>query len=224
MTTVAESTTGLTVGDRVEVQKDAIGPWLPATIVRDFGDGPYRYVVRFDDIQHGVTLETYEHGAGCRTVTPADAIRPLRTDDAPSAADLRAEIIRLRADVELANGRARQTHERHLSDIRAIGQALKETADRNEWCGEYDRQVANLIDSGALSTMGAATLQEVALREQEYRVEVEVTIRTSVVVTAMDEDSAADIVRDDPSSYIDPYALSCDNIYDISVTDVGLDY
>lgn len=144
---------------------------------------------------------------------------------APSdPAELNAEIVRLRADLQIARQdvvNARHAHER---DVRTIGEAVRETADRHEWCGEYDRHVQNLLNSGTLSPIGVEAFREAALREQDYLVSLTITLNVSARVTASDADSAAEIVTDDPSSYIDRYSFDWDNVSDITVDDVEEDY
>lgn len=137
---------------------------------------------------------------------------------------LNAEIVRLRADVEILRADLRNARQAHARDVRVIGEAVKETANRHEWCGEYDRHVRDLLDSGQLSPTGHEVFSEAALREQDYLVSLTVTLNVSARVTASDSDHAAEIVSEDPSSYIDRYEISWDNVTDVSVDDVEEDY
>lgn len=165
------------------------------------------------------------------TATVPEVSVPPDTARDAEVESLRADIVRLRADVEIANGQAQAARNaladaraQHDRDVRVIGEAVKDTSNRHEWCGEYDRHVRDLLDSGRLSPIGYEAFQESATREQDYRVTVRLVIETSVSVTAQSSDAAAEIVGDDVSSYVDRYDLSWDNVTDTEVTDVEEDY
>lgn len=126
---------------------------------------------------------------------------------------VRADLIRARADVADLSARLdrvqetlRQSQSAHTSDLTIIGEALKETADRHEWCDTYDQSVSDVV--ARLSYMGQDTFREAAIRSQEYVVR----FSGSVTITASSADAAAEEFSSDPTSYIDTYGLSVDEV------------
>lgn len=95
-----------------------------------------------------------------------------------------------------------------LRVLRIIGEAMAETSDRHEWCGEYERILDNLIDTLPSGEYRDA-FSDAAHRDREYRVAVEWTVSGTyyVNVTASSEDAAVSEVQDDPSGYVDWYSL-----------------
>lgn len=76
----------------------------------------------------------------------------------------------------------------HASDIESIGNALLEEAESRGWCSEYDEFVEGL--NGRLT-------YDLPVREREYEVEIDVTYRMTVSVTARSEDEALEAAEDD---------------------------
>jgi hypothetical protein len=68
-------------------------------------------------------------------------------------------------------------------DLAIIGDSLKETADRQEWCGEYERHLEELL--GKLSGYSDDILREHAERAQDYTVTV--TFTTTVRATSVED-------------------------------------
>jgi hypothetical protein len=107
-------------------------------------------------------------------------------------AELQAEVNRLQA---LNANQARTISVAH-DVIRAIGNATAETADRREWCGEYEQHLEALFDT--LPTEGGfdQTFREAASREREYTV----YFSGSISVMASSRDDARDRAWDDDSA------------------------
>lgn len=122
--------------------------------------------------------------------------------------DLRRDAEQARANRAEAEQSAQCARERHVADVRAIGAALKETADRREWCDQYDRAVEDLVER--LSSLGAEALSESAIRTREWHVEVPVVATVCVPVTAASEDEAEQYARDMWRDYLDRYGLDLD--------------
>jgi hypothetical protein len=125
-------------------------------------------------------------------------VNVVRANDAtdPSEADA------LRA--ELANVR------RLLSQsLTTIGESLAATANRREWCDEYESHLDRLLSALPYQEGIRETLNAAASRQREYEVCIHYTVSgtTTVTVSASDEDSAAELVSSDPWNYVDSYAL-----------------
>lgn len=118
----------------------------------------------------------------------------------------RAEVADLRYRLERVQETLRQSQSAHTSDLTIIGEALKETADRHEWCDTYDQSVSDVV--GRLSYAGSDVFREAAIRTQEYVVR----FSGSVTLTASSADAAAEEFSSDPTSYIDTYGLSVDEV------------
>jgi hypothetical protein len=102
-----------------------------------------------------------------------------------------AQVAALKAQLSAAEGREStlkhviQSMER---DLAIIGDSLKETAERQEWCGEYERHLEQLL--GKLSGYSDDILREHAERAQDYytvRVTYTTTVRASSRAAAIEE-------------------------------------
>lgn len=104
----------------------------------------------------------------------------------------------LRGLIDLASARDGQYEERalqvsrvraeHASDIEVIGNALQEEAESRDWCSEYDEFVEGV---------NMRLSMELPVREREYEVEIDVTYRMTVSVTARSEDEALEAAEEE---------------------------
>jgi hypothetical protein len=124
-------------------------------------------------------------------------VQPDTSEEAPSvAAEAPAEspeVAALRLRAERAEALAESRREAIVSferDLAIIGDSLKETADRQEWCGEYEEHLELLL--GKLSGHSEEILREHAERAQDYTV----TVTYTTTVRAIDSSSAVDDVRE----------------------------
>jgi hypothetical protein len=103
----------------------------------------------------------------------------LRLDESPSPAEVVSQLVRgVRAQTARADDaeqRVTDAEARHRKDIATIGEDLIEVADRRGWCSDYDDFVEGL--NGRLTV----SLPE---RQQDYEVEVEITYRRRMTVSA----------------------------------------
>jgi hypothetical protein len=113
-----------------------------------------------------------------------------------------AQVTALRLRAERAEALAESRREAIVSferDLAIIGDSLRETADRQEWCGEYERHLEQLL--GQLSHHSDDILREHAERAQDY------TVRVTYVTTvrASSREAAIEEVQEchDWSSYAD---------------------
>jgi hypothetical protein len=113
-------------------------------------------------------------------------VQPDTSEEAPSVvAEAPAEspeVAALKAQLSAAEGR--ESTLKHIiaqmeRDLAIIGDSLKETADRHEWCGQYEEHLEELL--GKLSGYSDDILREHAERAQDYTVTV--TFTTSVRAT-----------------------------------------
>jgi hypothetical protein len=133
-------------------------------------------------------------------------VQPDASDEAPSVAveapAESPEVAALRLRAERAESLAESRREVIVSferDLAIIGDSLKETADRQEWCGEYERHLEQLL--GQLSGYSDDILREHAERAQDYTVRVTYT----TTVRASSREAAIEEVQEchDWSSYAD---------------------
>lgn len=100
-------------------------------------------------------------------------------------ASARAEVEELRESkyqaLREAHENARQRRQQHEADIARIGEALMSEADEREWCDTYDEFVEDLNKSLTVA---------LPLREVEFEVTMDVTVRITKTVTAATEDAA----------------------------------
>jgi hypothetical protein len=175
----------------------------------DTYDYPYADFVRQSAYAHRVSVPHEDAPEGTRghwfdvrddyTVSPAEPVgitsaTPEGTPSGPAQAPAESpEVTALKAQVEAAESRARTLQQevnamRH--DLTIIGEHLKATAERHEWCGEYEEHLERLL--GALSGYSDDYLREAAERMTDYRV----TVTYTTTVRASDSSSAIDEVRE----------------------------
>jgi hypothetical protein len=202
------------VGDRVTVRRNSTGEPIPATVVQvAYPSTPQRPRVRFDESHAHLGWRGAERNDGTGTVTnglwnvtPTDSIARISGEDVAAS---------LREAVERAEAALREARAQHARDVAAIGYALAETAERHEWCGEYDEAVESLVPQ--LSETARATFRDAATvdRNRPFTLDVTVTASVSVTVEARSEDDAQELFGDDPHSFL-PYAGGYD-IEDVEV-------
>jgi hypothetical protein len=129
-------------------------------------------------------------------------VQPDTSEEAPSvAAEAPAEspeVTALKAEVERAHARTRALQAEvsaMRSDVAIIGDSLKETADRQEWCGEYERHLEELL--GKLSGYSDDILREHAERAQDYTV----TVTFTTTVRATDRNDAIEQAQEGAMEY-----------------------
>jgi hypothetical protein len=152
-------------------------------ILRDYGGTPIRTIS--ENVPEDVRGQWY-YVLHSDTVTPA----PVAQDATESAAEESPEVRSLRRDLTSAQEsveRLRDTIRAMQRDLATIGTSLKETADRHEWCGEYERHLEELL--GQLSTHSDDILREHAERAQDYTVRVtySTTVRASSESAAIEQ-------------------------------------
>lgn len=91
----------------------------------------------------------------------------------------------------------------HDEDLRTIGAALAETAERREWCDEYEQQIDGVV--GSLNRPEA--FEETARRDREWSVDVPVVAYVTMTVRARDEDGAAEEAASMWRDYVDADSL-----------------
>lgn len=101
------------------------------------------------------------------------------TTTEPSLAD---QIAALRAENEKLEYAASQHIRRHGEDIERIGASLLQEAENRGWCRDYDDFVNSLNDYLHISLPS---------REREWVVRQTYTVVRTIVVSAVDEESAA---------------------------------
>jgi hypothetical protein len=152
----------------------------------DTYDYPYADFIRTSSYSHRVAVPHEDAPEGLRghwfdlrdyTVSPAEpvGITSATPEGTPSeAAQVPAEspeATALKAQVEAAETRARMLQQEvnaMRSDLTIIGEHLKATAERHEWCGEYEEHLERLL--GALSGYSDDYLREAAERVREFTV------------------------------------------------------
>jgi hypothetical protein len=170
--------------------------------------------VRFDDTVQGWPTASGEGGHW--NVESSDTYSHASSAPVVDVNGAEADAIRLRAEVEALRGTLREARRAHHHDLAVIGEALAETAERHEWCSEYDDHVANLTPR--LSVDGRdvfATAAEVN-RVRAFTVTVSVTATVDVTVEARNADEARESFYEDPHAYL-PYAGG----YDIDETEIS---
>lgn len=102
----------------------------------------------------------------------------------------------------------REAEQRHAEFMDRLVRDAHEYANDNDLCGVFDE----FMESHGLPR-----------RTRDYRVEFRVSFTSSTVVEASSSDEAAELVADDPSSYIDRYSVELDSP-DVDIIDVYVDY
>lgn len=145
------------------------------------------------------------HWVAVRWDNPRHA-EPEPEPEPPTAAALSesaAQVTALEAQVSDLSAQVAAAH----NVLSRIGEALRETADRSEWCGEYDRQLAALADSLPNRYGFTDSFRETAQREREWEVCVHWTessdYSTTVTVAASSLEDAIAQVENDPDAYVD---------------------
>lgn len=88
-----------------------------------------------------------------------------------------AAITRHAETIESQRSRLTDAIQKHKRDIALIGEALLDTADRREWCDEYDE---------AVESLNRKLHEKLPTREREYTVTVEITVTGHNVDEARD--------------------------------------
>jgi hypothetical protein len=129
-------------------------------------------------------------------------VQPDTSEEAPSeAAEAPAEspeVTALRLRAERAEALAESRREAIVSferDLAIIGDSLKETADRQEWCGQYEEHLEELL--GKLSGHSEEILREHAERAQDYTV----TVTFTTTVRATSEEDAIEQAQEGAMEY-----------------------
>jgi hypothetical protein len=129
-------------------------------------------------------------------------VQPDTSEEAPSvAAEAPAEspeVTALRLRAERAEALAESRREAIVSferDLAIIGDSLKETADRQEWCGQYEEHLEELL--GKLSGHSDDILREHAERAQDYTV----TVTYSTTVRASSQEAAIEEAQECTDAY-----------------------
>lgn len=112
-------------------------------------------------------------------------VAPPPPHKSPEVVGLEAQIERLSDTLATVRETLRQSEQRHRDDIALIGERLIEEAESRNWCSEFDHIVDDLNSSLHV---------ELPLREHEFTVEAQITVRVSV--TARDESAAKDAAAD----------------------------
>jgi hypothetical protein len=152
-------------------------------------DGPWE---RYSDVPEGTRGRWFG----------VSSVQPDTSEEAPSeAAEASAEspeMTALKAQLSAAEGREStlkhviQSMER---DLAIIGDSLKETADRHEWCGQYEEHLEELL--GKLSGYSDDILREHAERAQDYTV----TVTFTTTVRATDRNDAIEQAQEGAMEY-----------------------
>jgi hypothetical protein len=113
-------------------------------------------------------------------------------------------ITRLRAELSEQTALVTTAHD----VVRSIGEALAETADRSEWCEEYESKVERLL--GNLPARGgfASTFGDAANRSHDYRV----YFTGTVVVAGRNADQAREAFNDLYVGDLDGYTLEISDV------------
>jgi ABC-type amino acid transport substrate-binding protein len=140
---------------------------------------------------------TRGHWVSVSEVAPRDT-----SEEAPSVvAEAPAEspeVTALKAQLSAAEGR--ESTLKHVitsmeRDLAIIGDSLKETADRHEWCGQYEEHLEELL--GKLSGYSGDILREHAERAQDFTV----TVTFTTTVRATDRDNAIEQAQEGAMEY-----------------------
>lgn len=89
---------------------------------------------------------------------------------------------------------ARNYEKAHIDDIHKIGTALIEEAEQRDWCDLYDEFISELNEK---------LNRPLDVRQHEYDVEVEYTVRVRRNVTSATWDDALDSLRQDVEGEMD---------------------
>lgn len=227
MTTTTTTTTlsiaearALPVGTRVEVSLYGDGVWQPATIssiaqhegLRDTAPDNTDYVLVLLDNPHDGWGSTYTSVPSGKSLRWVDHIRTVSEGEATTSP---AEPTGPTVSLAVARG-----------ILSLIGEELANTAERSEWCGEYENRVIDLVYSlranyGTRAVGLIDAFEESARRQRSYDVVVDYTVSGSVTVTvdARNEEDAREKVQEDLWSYIDSYTVR-DNV-DMDSLDVS---
>jgi hypothetical protein len=121
--------------------------------------------------------ETSEEGPSGPAETPAES---------PEVTALKAEVERLQRQISTQFSRICDLQ----NDVGKIGDALKATAERHEWCGEYEEHLEDLLNS--LSSASVDILRDHAERATDYTV----TVTYTTTVRASNSDAAIEEVQE----------------------------
>ena len=218
--TDTEVSSAYAVGERVVYTKRTNGFTGEARVVSVDSRGVPTEVAFDDDSQGWPTYASGVREGGHWSVESGDTYARMSSTAVDAPADLSpeaAELIRVRADLITARSALRAAQSAHLRDLSTIGEALRDTAERHEWCGEYDSEVDNLLPH--LSDYGRETFRESAQvsRERDFTVSFTVTLTGSTTVTASSDEEASEMVGENIGEYLDRYSASVD---DVTIDDV----
>jgi hypothetical protein len=174
------------VGGTAEAGWDAEYRLTSFDILREYGPSSVRTIS--ENVPEDVRGQWY-YVLQSDTVTPAPVAQEQAQEatetpeESPEVQSLRAQLSASQESVE----RLRDTIRAMQRDLATIGTSLKETADRQEWCGEYERHLEELL--GQLSTHSDDILREHAERAQDYTVRVtySTTVRASSESAAIEQ-------------------------------------
>jgi hypothetical protein len=134
-------------------------------------------IERFDDTR---TLEELADSEGVEDSRTWGELSDQVEELTKTEASLLRQIEELRRELDLRSNS-------HYNDIKLIGEQLLHEAEVRDWCSEYDQTIDRL--NGVLSVT-------LPIREKNYEVDVVITHRTTVSVTARDEESAEHLALD----------------------------
>lgn len=172
------------VGSTVEAQFSNHDGWHRGTVEQGGPDSGY--VVR-----HESNNTTYWHSASDVRPVPEVAESTVSAE----------EVERLRNAVETITAerdRLLRNMEQVRTDLTRLGEDIKDTADRNEWCGEYDRLLDEAL-SRLRSQVVLDSFGEAARRQSDFTVTF--TATQTVTVTARNELDALDEAREMIDAY-----------------------
>ena len=109
------------------------------------------------------------------------------TDVIEEQPTLELQIERLKASVSYWEDRYRHEAERHIEDIKTIGERLIAEADQRGWCEDYDVMVDDLNTKRNI---------DLPLRNHQYEVNVSFTVHMNVTVEAQSPEDAQSMAND----------------------------
>lgn len=125
-----------------------------------------------------------------------------------TAEQLAVEFARLAGSVDEAASRDRRLREEIAalrSDIKIIGETVRDQAVERDWCEEYETirgQVAR-----KMSVHGSYVWEESSSREQDYEISIEVPITARatkmITITAASEEEALEKAKEEAADYVD---------------------
>lgn len=158
--------------------------------LRERGLDPEGHVIWSIHPEHFVIQGSYHEVPSTEPVVAEPTIENL----AAERAEFEAQVARLTEEnaalsrrLDAAREEARAARQRHEADIERVSDHLIEEAESRSWCSEYDR-VVNEINEG----MNVPLRQ----REREFSVTLDVTVRITRTVTAIDADAAGEIASE----------------------------